>query len=83
MLGLPRRAQLPFWVLGGCALPYLPAQQSLFFSPACASEAEAIPSRYLDHKAWVEVDCFNLSDWQIEDLLAACKAPQCSASCWR
>lgn len=83
MLGLPCRAQLPFWLLGGCALPYLPAQQSLFFIPACASKAGAIPSWYLDHKVWVEIDCFNLSDLQIEILLAACKAPQCSPSCWR
>lgn len=43
MLGLPCRAQLPFQVLGGCALSYLPAQQSLFFIPACASKAGAIP----------------------------------------
>lgn len=77
MLGLPCGAQLPFWVLGGCTLPYLPAWQPLFFIPACATKAEVIPSRYLDRKAWVEIDCFNLSD------LAACKAPQCSPSCWR
>lgn len=83
MLGLPCRAQLPVWVLGGCALPCLPAQQSLFFSPACASKAEAIASQYLDREAWVEVDCFNLSDWQTEVLLGACKAPQCSPSSWR
>lgn len=30
VLGLPCRAQLPFWVLGRCVLPCLPAWQSLF-----------------------------------------------------